>query len=230
MKTRKPLISILILLILLVLAACGAEPNGSTERVDNTSLPSEVPTETPSSTQEDESTPVLQQSADSSEKVLVVYFSCTGNTKKIAEYAATSLNADLYAIEPEIPYTDADLNYSDNNSRSSIEMNDDTARPAIAGSVGNIDDYVIVFLAYPIWWGEAPKIICTFLESYDFSGKTIVPFCTSGGSGVGSSDKNLHELCSDSVTWIPGERFAGGATHDDVVGWINGLDLSIIAE
>lgn len=117
-------------------------------------------------------------------KVLVAYFSATNTTKGVAEKIAESTDGTLYQITPEQPYTSANLNYSDRNSRSTKEQNDSSARPKIDGSVENMDEYDIVFLGYPIWWGEAPKIMYTFLESYNFEGKTIVPFCTSGGSAV----------------------------------------------
>jgi len=158
-------------------------------------------------------------------KVLVVYFSCTGNTRTLAEYAAEVLNADLYAIEPEIPYTTADLNYNDKSSRTTMEQNDDSARPAISGTVENMKEYDLILLGYPIWWGEAPRIMNTFLESYDFSGKTIVPFCTSGSSGVGASATNLQGLCDDSTVWLSGTRLAGGASRNDVSEWINTIDI-----
>ena len=109
--------------------------------------------------------------------ILVTYFSCTGNTEKIAEYTASYLNADIYEIVPEIPYTEDDLKYY-TDCRADREQNDPTARPEISGSVKNMDDYEIVFIGYPIWHGQAPKIIYTFIESYDFSDKIIVPFCT----------------------------------------------------
>lgn len=157
-------------------------------------------------------------------KVLVAYFSATGTTKGVAEHIANGLNADIYEIIPEEPYTDADLNYKDNNSRSTIEMNDPSSRPAISGSVENMEQYDIVFIGYPIWWGEAPRIVSTFVESYDFSGKTIVPFCTSGGSGVGSSASNLEQLTS-GATWMEGRRLSGSDSRETVMEWVNGLDL-----
>ena len=162
--------------------------------------------------------------------ILVAYFSCTGNTRALGAHVADALKADLYEIQPEKPYTDADLNYRDSSSRASLEKNDAAVRPAISGSVDNMEKYDIVFLGYPIWWGQAPRIISTFLESYDFSDKTIVPFCTSGSSGIGSSAENLHVLCADSATWLSGVRLNSGASRNDVVKWINGLDLGIIAE
>lgn len=158
-------------------------------------------------------------------KVLVAYFSATGTTEGVAEKIANGLNADIYEIVPEEPYTDADLDYHDNNSRTTIEMNDPNARPAISGSVENMEQYDIVFIGYPIWWGEAPRIISTFMENYDFSGKTIVPFCTSGGSGMGSSATNLEGLTSDAQ-WLSGKRLSGSDSQDTVMEWVNGLGLN----
>ncbi len=162
-------------------------------------------------------------------KVLVAYFSATNTTEGVAEIIADSLSADLYEIVPEQPYTDDDLNYHDDNSRSTIEMNDSSARPAISGSVEDMGQYDIVFIGYPIWWGEAPRIVSTFVESYDFSGKTIVPFCTSGGSGVGSSATNLEAL-TEGATWLPGTRLNGGSSHETIADWVNGLGLNIKAQ
>ena len=157
-------------------------------------------------------------------QVLVAYFSATGTTEGVAENIASGLDADLYEIVPEEPYTDADLDYHDNNSRSTVEMNDPSSRPAISSSVENMEQYSIVFIGYPIWWGEAPRIVSTFMESYDFSGKTIVPFCTSGGSGSGSSASNLEELTS-GATWIDGQRLNGSDSQDTVMEWVNSLGL-----
>ena len=159
-------------------------------------------------------------------KVLVAYFSATNTTKPLAEYIADSLGADIYEIVPQTPYTSADLNYGNSSSRTSIEMNDPNARPAISGSVEDMEQYDVVFIGYPIWWGEAPRIVSTFLESYDFSGKTIVPFCTSNSSGMGSSVRNLHSLTNDA-DWLDGRRFAGGTSRNTMVEWVNGLGLDI---
>ena len=174
-----------------------------------------------------ETEPVL--TTESGSKVLVAYFSATGTTEGVAQEMASALCADLYEIVPAEPYTDADLDYRDDNSRSTIEMNDPSARPAISGSVENMEQYDIVFLGYPIWWGDAPRIISTFVESYDFSGKTIIPFCTSGGSGIGSSGSNLEKLTS-GATWISGERLSGSSSHTEIVDWLNGLGLDLKAE
>lgn len=156
---------------------------------------------------------------------LVAYFSATGNTKPLAEYAAAHLLADLYEIAPAIPYTDADLNYGDNGSRTSVEQNDDLARPEIAEPLESIEQYDVIYLGYPIWWGQAPKIISTFLEGHDFSGKIIIPFCTSASSGVGSSAENLHALCDDTVIWLDGTRFSSGTDEAAIAEWLDGLEI-----
>ena len=162
--------------------------------------------------------------------ILVAYFSATGNTRALAERIADAMDAAIYEIRPEISYTTADLNYRDSASRASLEKNDASSRPAISGAVENMEKYDFVFLGYPIWWGQAPRIICTFLESYNFSGKTIVPFCTSGSSGIGSSATNLQGLNADSANWLPGTRLPRDASRDDVMDWINGLGLDIITK
>lgn len=150
---------------------------------------------------------------------LVVYFSCTETTKTLAEYAADSLGADIYEIIAEQPYTDEDLAYY-TNGRADQEQNDPSVRPAISGNVENMDIYETIILGYPIWHGQAPRIISTFLESYDFSGKTIFPFCTSHSSGIGSSDSNLHSLCSDSTIWVDGKRFGSETTKEEIENWL----------
>ncbi len=156
-------------------------------------------------------------------KTLVAYFSATNTTRPLAEYAADILDADLYEIVPEVPYTDADLAYY-TGGRADREQNDPAARPAISRSVENMAGCDTVFLGYPIWHGQAPRIVSTFLESYDFTGKTIIPFCTSHSSGIGSSDTNLHTLAG-GADWIAGRRFAGGTDRSTMENWINSLDL-----
>ncbi|MDE6655687.1 MAG: leucine-rich repeat protein [Anaeroplasmataceae bacterium] len=143
-------------------------------------------------------------------KVLIVYFSATNTTKKVAEAIYSQINgSDIYQIIPAVPYTSADLNYN-TDCRANREQNDPTARPLINGSIENIDQYDVIFIGYPIWWGQAPKIIYTFFESYnyDFDGVTIIPFCTSGSSGIGSSATNLHTL-APKANWKPGARISG---------------------
>lgn len=137
-------------------------------------------------------------------KTLVAVFSASGVTKRVGEEIARVSGGDFFEIVPKEKYTSADLNYMNNRSRSSVEMNDPSARPEIAGTVADMDSYDTVVIGFPIWWGVAPRIIETFLESYDFSEKTIIPFCTSGGSGVGRSDSALHKNVSGNVKWAKG--------------------------
>lgn len=154
-------------------------------------------------------------------RVLVAYFSATNTTKPLAEYAADILDADLYEIVPEVPYTSADLAYY-TGGRADQEQNDPDARPAINGSVDNMDGYDVVLIGYPIWHGQPPRIISTFLESYDFSGKTVVPFCTSHSSGY--SDSTIKPL-APNANWLTGKRFPSGTSRSTMESWINGLDL-----
>ena len=136
--------------------------------------------------------------------ILVAVFSASGITKKVGEEIARIAGADFYEIVPKEIYTAADLDWMNKKSRSSVEMNDPSARPEIAGGALDIAAYDTVIVGFPIWWGVAPRIIDTFLESYDFSGKKIIPFCTSGGSGVGRSDTALHKDVSSDVKWVKG--------------------------
>ena len=151
-------------------------------------------------------------------KALVAYFSASGVTKKLSENLAEAIGADLFEIVPEQIYTAADLNWQDKNSRSSVEMNDRSSRPAIASKVEDMSRYEVVFVGFPVWWYREPSIIDTFAESYDFSGKTIVPFATSGGSGIGDSGKNLLEIAK-GATVENGKRFSAGASADELKEW-----------
>lgn len=182
--------------------------------------------EEPSSSSVENSTPAPSETSPPAEsRVLVVYFSATGNTEQIAGWVAEETAGALHQIVPEVPYTSEDLNYGNSSSRATTDQNDSSARPAIAGSVDGMESYDMIYLGYPIWWGQAPRIISTFLESCDFSGKTIVPFCTSNSSGIGSSDTNLHGFCDASANWLPGERFAASASEESVKAWVRSLNI-----
>lgn len=221
---KKAIAILLSLTMILGLAACGNSASQTEQpSTEDTSVESKADTNSAENSTDMENTD-NQDVQD--HKVLVAYFSATGTTKGVAEHIANGLNADIYEIVSEDPYTDADLNYNDNNSRTTIEMNDPNARPEISGSVENMEQYDIIFVGYPIWWGEAPRIVSTFMESYDFSGKTIVPFCTSGGSGIGSSASNLERLTS-GATWLDGRRLNGSDSQDTVMEWVNSLDLNL---
>ena len=154
---------------------------------------------------------------------LVAYFSASGVTAKVAEKLSEAIGADLYAIEPEVPYTKADLDWMDKKSRSTIEMNNPASRPAIAGKRDNMNDYDTVFVGFPIWWYVAPTIINTFLESYDLTGKTIIPFATSGGSDMGKTNEKLLPSCKGAKL-LDGKVFKASVSGADLEKWAEGLE------
>ena len=162
---------------------------------------------------------------ESDSDTLVIYFSRTGNTEKIAEYLIELTDADSYVIEAAVPYSDADIKYQDDNCRANKEQNDKSVRPEIANPIASIDSYDTIFLGYPIWWGQEPRIIDTFLESYDFSEKTVVPFCTSASSGISTSEKNIKALVPIG-NQLEGKRFSASATKEDVKAWYDTLPLN----
>ena len=155
---------------------------------------------------------------------LVAYFSASGVTAKVAETLVEAIGADIYEIAPEVPYTKADLDWMDKNSRSSVEMNDPASRPAINGKRDNMADYDTVFVGFPIWWYVAPTIINTFLESYDLTGKTIIPFATSGGSGIGKTNERLAPSCKGAKL-MDGKVFKGNVGHQELAAWVEVLGL-----
>lgn len=154
---------------------------------------------------------------------LVAYFSASGVTAKVAEKLSEAIGADLYAIEPEVPYTKADLDWMDKKSRSTIEMNNPASRSAIAGKRDNMNDYDTVFVGFPIWWYVAPTIINTFLESYDLTGKTIIPFATSGGSDMGKTNEKLLPSCKGAKL-LNGKVFKASVSGADLAKWAEGLE------
>ena len=155
-------------------------------------------------------------------KKLVAYFSASGTTKKAAERLAKATGADLFEIKPKVPYSSADLNWMDKKSRSSVEMSDPSSRPEIAEKIPNLADYDTVFLGFPIWWYVAPRIINTFVESYDFTGKTLVPFATSGGSGMGGTNKALAPSCT-GARLLEGKVFRSSTNADTLREWVKTL-------
>ena len=157
-------------------------------------------------------------------KKLVAYFSASGETAKLAKTIAGVVDGDLFEIVPAVPYTAADLDWMDKGSRSTTEMNDDNSRPAIAGKVADMAQYDTVFVGFPIWWYQAPRIIETFLESYDFAGKTVIPFATSGGSGMGKTDSILKAVCPAAI-WLPGKRMQSGESVAAVEKWVSTLKI-----
>ena len=203
---RKFIYIIISCLMLILMASCG---NTGTDTVPSSNNTAETEAE------------VNSQGNNEQEenRMLVVYFSATGNTKSMAETIAEVTGADIYEIVPEDPYTSEDLNYSDDNCRANQEMNDESARPAIAGEIENIDEYDTIFLGYPIWWGTMPRIINTFLDTYDLSGKTIMPFCTSGGSSVSTSVTDIRNICEDSEV-MDGLRGTSSIDKTSIEEWL----------
>ena len=201
MKKCIPVLMLIVLLLVAVLAACGTAKPGETISSDETMTG-------------------LPQTEEQTERsgVIVIFFSCTGNTKPIAEYIRDELDADIYEIKAKVPYTDEDIRY-DADTRAYKEQHDPAARPEISGELPDLSAYDTVYLGYPIWHGEAPKIVYTFLEGVDMSGKTVIPFCTSAESPLGASAENLHPLAPDAV-WRDGTRFAIGTTEEEIADWL----------
>ena len=158
-------------------------------------------------------------------KTLIAYFSASGETARLAKTIAAVAGGDLFEIKPETPYSSADLNWNDRKSRSTLEMNDANSRPAIANAVEDMATYNTVFIGFPIWWYQAPRIIETFLESYDFSGKTVIPFATSGGSGMGKTESILKPACAADTKWLAGRRLSSRESENSVQKWIESLGI-----
>ena len=159
----------------------------------------------------------------SSPKILVAYFSCSGTTREAASELAAVANADLHEIVPEQPYTDADLNWNDRQSRSSVEMRDVTSRPAIAGRVSDMVRYDVVFIGFPVWWYIAPTIVNTFIESHDLTGKKVVPFATSGGSGIANCEKNLRKAYPE-IDWCTGKLLNRPLSEKQFTEWLENIN------
>ena len=236
MTTMKNIwVSHLLVALLIMCTACGSESSSSIS--DSSELSPETVPETIQQSILDESViiPKSEESVSETDEIitenkeLVIYFSATGTTEKIAFSIADLRSADIVSVTAAEPYSDSDLNWHDDTCRANQEQNDKSVRPEIYGSIDNMESYDIIFLGYPIWWGEEPRIIDTFLESYDFSDKTVIPFCTSGGSGISTSEKNIRNLVPIGEQ-LSGRRFSANASVDDVSAWLDTLDLSLKAE
>ena len=184
------------------------------EAVTETVKPTETPTEAV--------TPTTSPTEAPQGKTVVIVFSQTGNTKRVAQVIADALGAELYVIEAEVPYTTEDLNWNDKNSRTTIEQNDNSARPAIGSAKIDLTGCTRVFLGYPIWFAKEPRIMDTFVESYDFTGITVIPFCTSGSSPIRTSRNNLQKLAGTG-DWKDGQRFAATASDEEIKNWVESV-------
>lgn len=214
----------LMLTVLLLFGVTGCGGSNKTNTVEGTESAPELITDAVEDTNVSADMEATEDEQMDYTNILVVYFSRTGTTEPLAQYAAEYLNADIFEIEAAVPYTDEDIAYY-TDCRADREQNDKSARPEIAGTVSDMDQYDTIILGYPIWHGQAPRIIDTFLESYDFDGKTIVPFCTSHSSPIGSSDTYLHGLVSGNVNWKEGRRFEGGTSKDTMIEWLDALGI-----
>lgn len=213
---------------------CDVAWNGDTQTVtitkaaeisEPTTEPTAEPTLTPSAEPTTEPTAAPNDNEVEENKMLVAYFSGTGTTRALAQTIAQTTGADIFEIVPEVPYTSEDLNYNNDNCRANQEMNDDTARPAIAGSIENIDEYDTIFLGYPIWWGTMPRIINTFLDTYDLSGKTVMPFCTSGGSGISTSVSAIRNA-EPNADVKEGLRGSSSSSSSQIETWLENNNVS----
>ena len=213
-KTMKKVIALLAAFVLVLgLAACGGGSSSDTA--------GEEPSSAESAASSDQNA-----SGGGSGNTLVVYYSATGNTEQAATYIADITGGDLFELEPADPYTDADLNYSDDSSRVVREHDNPDERNVelVADTVDNWDEYDTVFIGYPIWWGIAAWPVDTFIEANDFTGKTVIPFCTSASSGLGESGQLLEEMAGTG-NWLEGQRFSSGVSEEEVQSWLDGLNL-----
>lgn len=223
MKVQSKSIALTIgLCFVMALSACGKTETISNESTEQTQNDATEASETSKQSDRSEDNTSKTDTQDTERDVLVVYFSATGTTKGVAEKIAAITNADMYEIIPAEPYSDEALNYNDDASRTTIEMNDPDARPEIGSEAISLEGYSVVYIGYPIWWGDVPRIVSTFVESYNFDGITVIPFCTSGGSGIGESGSHLAEL-TGSGNWLAGQRFSGNVSKEELQSWIDGL-------
>ena len=220
---KKQIAVMLMLTLALISAGCGNTPAQATPAP--TPAPAEASAATPAPASPPEATPAPAAVAEAPaepvqvNKSLVVVFSCTGTTNGVAEKIAALTGAELVDLVPAQPYTAEDLNYNDRSTRATVEQNTPDARPEIASEI-SLDGVTTLYLGYPIWWGQAPRIMSTFVESHDFTGITVVPFCTSGGSGAGRTGETLGEQAGTG-TFLTSTRFSSGVSDSELQSWID---------
>ena len=221
---KKGIALFLMISLVLVCAGCGSAPARTASEPVPEKAPEQAPAEVSVPVQEPESVPQAEAAEEPAEaeahsSVLVVYFSATGTTRGVAERIAAMTGGDLAEIVPAQPYTAEDLNYNDRSTRATVEQNTPDARPEIASDI-SLDGVTTLYLGYPIWWGQAPRILSTFAESHDFTGITVIPFCTSGGSGAGRTGETLGEQAGTG-TFLTSTRLDAGISEADLQSWIN---------
>ena len=222
---NKKIITLIIAIIIIVVAGIGfwyMSSHNKEESTDNSSTNANTNSNINSNTNENVEENTNDNQTTNDKKIAVIYFSATGTTKKVAEYIKNTTGGDIIEIVPKENYTDSDLNYGNDNSRANKEQNNSKARPEISNNI-NTDSYDVIYLGYPIWWGDVPKIILTFLDSHNLDGKMIIPFCTSGSTGISGSLSTLKNY-NKNVNWIDGTRFSSSTTQDEVTNWIKGLN------
>jgi len=223
MKIKNLIAFFLILSLALLSTGCGSTPAQATPAP--APAPTEAPAATPAPTQEPEAAPTQTAAEEApteptqENKSLVIVFSCTGTTRGVAEKIAALTGAELVDLVPAQPYTAEDLNYNDRSTRATVEQNTPEARPEIASDI-SLDGVTTLYLGYPIWWGQAPRIMSTFVESHDFTGITVVPFCTSGGSGASRTGETLGEQAGTG-TFLTSTRFSSGVSDSELQSWID---------
>lgn len=235
---KRIMIPIIAAICLTGMTACGSSNSDSstadttsavnteaeTGKSGETSEAEKVTDEDKTSQQQEKTEPVSAETSESAGKdTVVVFFSATGTTEGVAERIAAAADADLYEIVPAEPYTDDDLDWNDDDSRTTIEMNDPDCRPEIDNDTADLESYSTVFIGYPIWWGEAPRIMSTFVESHSFDGKTVIPFCTSGSSPIGRSGSDLASQAG-SGNWLEGSRLDADISESEILDWIDDMD------
>lgn len=222
----KKMIAILLAATLtFTLAACGGDGGRSSDEAASDHSARAAGSDDGAGRSAQAGTPGDSEATENETKALVVYFSATGNTKAVAETIAGLQGADVHEIVPEQPYTDEDLNYNDKGSRATAEQNDPEARPAISGSIEDIAGYDVIYVGYPIWWGDMPRILYTFFDTYDLTGKTIAPFCTSGGSGLSGTPETIGSL-ETGATVLEGLHVrdsAAGSAEEKVSEWLDSI-------
>ena len=213
-KRIKIIAALLMILSMLVFAGCSSKNEAPEEPAEPETAQAEEQETAP-----DES---ASNDAQNGSDVLVVYFSATGTTKGVAEKIASITSADIYEIKAAQEYTEADLDWNDSDSRTTHEQNDKSVRPEIGSDPVSLEGYSTIYIGFPIWWGEEPRIMDTFVENYDFDGITVIPFCTSGSSDIGESGSNLSSNAG-SGNWLDGKRFDGDASEEDIQAWLEEL-------
>lgn len=212
---NKKIIALVIALIVIALGIGGFMLLNHKEEASNNNTSNNNQSVNENEEQEDNNAPI------SDNKVLVLYFSATGTTERIAKYISEITNSNIIEIVPQEEYTDSDLDYNNNSSRANKEQNDSSSRPKIKNDI-NITDYDTIYLGYPIWWGDVPKIILTFIENNNLEGKKIIPFCTSGSSGINTSLNTLKSYKELNIA--QGRRFSSSSTKNDVESWLKEID------